>query len=141
MRAELIQHIAILEGQNSVLSYVAELKLLDANIIAKEVFYARQRAFEFHNKPGERLAYVLTDDYVIAHEGWDRAFIINPQKKISLFVDYYFALYMSDTAEDQAIIKFIRAFCITKVKLRPSILVRCPNYGFGNYRCCWAMED
>lgn len=74
VRAASVKLIEILEGQNkqnpsvgcsSQLKEVYDaLKLKDANIIVKYIIYARQRSFEYWDKPGERLAYVLSEDYV-----------------------------------------------------------------------------
>lgn len=78
----------------------------------------RHRSFEFWDKPGKRLAYVLADDCETVHDtpmrGADGGFITDPWEKASSFDDYYSALYISDILEDQAVMKFIRPFCPPK---------------------------
>lgn len=37
------------------------LKMLDARMIAQEMLYAKQRIFEYRDKPGKQLARVLSD--------------------------------------------------------------------------------
>lgn len=33
--------------------FLNKLKLLDANMIAKDIIFARQRSFDYHDKPGK----------------------------------------------------------------------------------------
>lgn len=40
---------------------IGAVKPLDARGIAKDVMYARQRIFEYHDKPGRQLARILAD--------------------------------------------------------------------------------
>lgn len=88
-----------------------QLKLLDAQGAAKEIMFAKQRWFEYKDKPGQYLTHLLaerTEHRLIKRmEKSDGTWTFNLEDKLKIFSDYYTELYSSSGPRKEAVNEFL----------------------------------
>lgn len=122
MSTETLAEIGLLERQyeltgNKDIKWDMEVKtnifkLLDASQAAKEIMYARQHFFEYHDKPNKQLAQVLAEDKgqhkmpeVMMNKDGEKLAAL--EDKLCIFAPYYTELYKSMDLSEENIKSFL----------------------------------
>lgn len=105
------------EATRKLQELTVDLKLVDAAVIAKDIFYAKQQSFDLRGKSNKQLAHVLSDysvrDNFVPLKQADGELTTDSKKQADIFVQYYQNLYRWERVDDTEIRSFLGSMDMT----------------------------
>lgn len=90
----------LLEDYEKLRDLYKELQMLDSQKISQQLLGLKQRLFEYQDKPGKCLAYLLAEitgkQQVISMQHESGKLVVSPEQKLAVFSEYYTRLYTSE---------------------------------------------